>query len=470
MFPPENFAGPFGTPTPSPTFKPIPTPSPTPSPSPTPTYIPGSNMLNNGDFSAGTNYWSFFINEDDGAIANYSVVSEELYYNITDGKDTGWYVQMMYNNLYIAKNFRYTITFDAKAEANRGFSVELGENNNDNNGDGNPYTSYGYTWINVTTTMTQYEAVVNMMDKSDGTARLVFNLGASNSDVWIDNVSLVRTDLVPPSPLNGVNKVVNGDISAGTAYWNTYYANGANGTLSDDSGALRMDISSLGLSMYDLQIHQRYPGMVLIQGGIHRVNFDAWATANKNIGISLDENGHDLNENNQFWDSYDNRTFSITTTPQQYTYYYTQSLSHYNAGLVFFLGTTTDTVFLDNISIISWAGTDTITGGMDAGSATAMPSLNTWYTDSISGGSRWYSAAINTSSPCRFFINDASQGSGNYPANIALYVYHANGTTLYDSVDIAYYIPLEITPVETTIIIEARPVSGTGSFAFGVEQ
>jgi hypothetical protein len=149
-------------------------------------------MLVNGDFSDGQNCWTTWINTGAGASAATSVVNGILYVDIANGVDTYWYVQQIYPGLQILNGYQYTLRFDAWAQAGRPINVELGENGIDNNGDSNLYTLYGFMNPSLTTTRTTYTMVVNMSEITDLHARICFNMGANDNDVWIDDVSLSR--------------------------------------------------------------------------------------------------------------------------------------------------------------------------------------------------------------------------------------------------------------------------------------
>jgi hypothetical protein len=192
MVAPADFKGPFPPPSPTPTFRPI------PSLTPTPTYDPADNILTNGDFSyvdnGSTPPWYNWVNTGIGTSASFSIVGGALYVDIIDGKDTGWYIQQIYPNIDYLTNKRYILRFDAWAAGNRTISLDLQENGIDNNGDLNFWTSYGGATVNLTTSPATFTVIMDMLYPSDPAGRLVFNLGANNTDVWIDNVSITETN------------------------------------------------------------------------------------------------------------------------------------------------------------------------------------------------------------------------------------------------------------------------------------
>ncbi|MBN1698944.1 MAG: carbohydrate binding domain-containing protein [Spirochaetales bacterium] len=188
-FPPASFEGPFDAPTPTPTFPPV------LSPSPTPTIPPDGNMIYNADFDNGMDRWSQWINTGEGTNASIALDSGACLIDITDGRDTSWYIQLYQHSLTIVANKKYSLSFDARAASPRIIDIGIQENDRDNNGDGNNYTGYGWFVVNLSNTMTHYDGLECVMNEiTDPAARLIFNFGADNNNVWLDNIMLVESD------------------------------------------------------------------------------------------------------------------------------------------------------------------------------------------------------------------------------------------------------------------------------------
>jgi hypothetical protein len=187
--PPPSFKGPFKEPTPTPTLIPV------PSPSPTPTIPPDGNMIYNADFENGLDRWSRWINTDEGTIADISVISGVCTVTITDGRDTSWYIQLYQHPLRIMQNKKYTLSFDARAASDRVIDIGIQENGIDNNGDGNSYSGYGWFVVDLTADWAHYGPMECVMyEITDLKARLIFNFGADNNDIYLDNIILVESD------------------------------------------------------------------------------------------------------------------------------------------------------------------------------------------------------------------------------------------------------------------------------------
>jgi hypothetical protein len=194
-FPRESARGIFSDPSP------VPTPLPAPSLVPTPTIPPGGNMIYNGDFESELQHWGQWINTGDGTVASVAENNNELAVSITEGTPNYWYIQVNQGYLDLMQGKSYALTFQARAAASRDIRVELGENNYDNNNDGTKWTVYDAHDMTITTVHPspneQYSCDFVMTYPSDQEARLIFNFGGNNNDVWIDNVSLIEVNPTP---------------------------------------------------------------------------------------------------------------------------------------------------------------------------------------------------------------------------------------------------------------------------------
>jgi hypothetical protein len=161
---------------------------------------PGENMITNGDFSDGFNYWGFFV---DGSQASASLSingAEELEIRIIDPGTENWHIQALYPNLTLIEGKDYLFEFDAYAEQNRLIEAEVEKN-------GPPWTNYsrkGLTWLTQTKQHFSHQFV--MSDATEFEARIVFNIGGVNSDVIFDNISLRENVTSLESPRENIPK------------------------------------------------------------------------------------------------------------------------------------------------------------------------------------------------------------------------------------------------------------------------
>ncbi|MBN1416240.1 MAG: family 43 glycosylhydrolase [Bacteroidales bacterium] len=143
--------------------------------------IPGE-MLENGDFSDGTSPWTMWIHND--ASASGSVENGEFHVSITNGVTVYYYVQLMQTGLTIENGQTYRVFFDAYAESFREMDVHIQKN-------GDPWTYYdSFEKIQLTESKQTYTLTFTMSDPTDVNARLIFEMGNADIDVYIDNVSL----------------------------------------------------------------------------------------------------------------------------------------------------------------------------------------------------------------------------------------------------------------------------------------
>jgi hypothetical protein len=146
---------------------------------------PGANMVLNGDFSKTTSYW-YFIDENP-ASASWSVEDGVGHIKITQGGDDPVQIYLVQDGTEVLRDEAYLFEFDAWADAQRTIEAMIMKNRE-------PYTNYSQTEsVVLTATPTHYAYSFTMNDPSDFDALVIFLLGNSNSDVYIDNISLKRT-------------------------------------------------------------------------------------------------------------------------------------------------------------------------------------------------------------------------------------------------------------------------------------
>ncbi len=161
----------------------------------------GTELLVNGDFAQGSDYWTtagskswdFSTAMDGGAIKcdlNASAASYGIY-------ELQYHQQL---GMFLDQSAGYRLSFKARATSARSLRVTIQEKNIDVNGDGQMYSSYVYFDPAITTTMQTYTYDFIMGDPSDHNGRIVFALGGSADDVWLDDISLKRIADPLPTP------------------------------------------------------------------------------------------------------------------------------------------------------------------------------------------------------------------------------------------------------------------------------
>ena len=154
----------------------------------------GANMVANGDFSANTDSWSLGVDVSANAVTQISG-DGELHFQIAGGGSEYWHIQFQQGNFPLIEGETYTFEFDARADAPRLADIKIEEADD-------PWTNYGRINLSyLTPVMQHFSCTFTMQDPTDDQARIVFNIGNDDADVFIDNVSLIR------APATHVDKI-----------------------------------------------------------------------------------------------------------------------------------------------------------------------------------------------------------------------------------------------------------------------
>ncbi len=145
---------------------------------------PGENMILNGDFSNVKVDWSY--KKYKPAKGNWFIRDETSYFEISNGGDETWHIQFLQDGLEVICGDSYLFEFDAWADSQRTIEAMIMQN-------GLSYINYSKTGtIPLTTEQTHYTFPFVMEDPSDFNALVVFLIGASDVDVYLDNISFKR--------------------------------------------------------------------------------------------------------------------------------------------------------------------------------------------------------------------------------------------------------------------------------------
>lgn len=158
--------------------------------------MPG-DIITNGDFSDGDNNWLLWVHAD--ASASGSVESGEYSISISDGGIEYYYVQLMQTGLVIENGQKYRVFFDAYADEPREIDVHVQKN-------GDPWTYYdSFGRVQLTAEKQTYSFTFTMSHPTDAAARFIFEVGYSDVDLYIDNVSLTTTENQQAPFKKGIN-------------------------------------------------------------------------------------------------------------------------------------------------------------------------------------------------------------------------------------------------------------------------
>jgi len=144
------------------------------------------NSLTNQEFNNGVTDW--WMNAHTGATAVYTIDNtnqlsganaSKIAISATSGTD--WHIQFGQSGKQIEAGKIYTVSFDAKAAANRKVSVMLQIG-------ADPWTTYWWREVSLTTSPTTYTYTFHANHTLLSNLNLLFNLGGSEEDVWFDNI------------------------------------------------------------------------------------------------------------------------------------------------------------------------------------------------------------------------------------------------------------------------------------------
>jgi len=146
---------------------------------------PGDNRILNGDFSQGDQHWTLARNGD---VVVTGLVNDTGEYSIEieNGGSVPSDIQLMQSGVGLVHEKRYRFEFDASARNGRTIETVIIQ-------ESTPGVQYGQiptTFLQPVMQHFTYE--LDMTDPTDMNAAVVFRCGASVSDVFVDNVSLIE--------------------------------------------------------------------------------------------------------------------------------------------------------------------------------------------------------------------------------------------------------------------------------------
>ena len=147
------------------------------------------NLLFNAEFSHGVCGWDFYVFSP--AEASGAAMKGEYHIAITNGGANGWDVHLQ-QQVLIENGVTYTFSFDAYAASPRKIIPFVAMS-------GDPWTIYGYRELMITTAKQTYSYSFTMNHATNPDARVVFDLGNSTTDVYLDNIVLIKKSITSPS-------------------------------------------------------------------------------------------------------------------------------------------------------------------------------------------------------------------------------------------------------------------------------
>jgi len=157
---------------------------------------PGAELVVNGDFSNGDENW--FLLSFDSSYATGSVNSQEEYFiDINNPGNESWHVQLQQGDLSLINGREYIFEYDAYSSTTRPIEVKIERASSP----WENYSNLGLTAISQEKKHVTHNFVMN--NASDFSARIVFNVGNYEGDLYIDNVSLHEKVVASLPTVNG---------------------------------------------------------------------------------------------------------------------------------------------------------------------------------------------------------------------------------------------------------------------------
>ncbi|MBN1999099.1 aryl-sulfate sulfotransferase [candidate division KSB1 bacterium] len=190
-------------------------------------YKDGENLIRNGDFQSRTDDWILRIEE--GANATGEILDHGIYYiNIQQPGNWDESIQLLQDHIPLISGRKYTLEFDAWADEARSIQAKLSATEA-------LLQDYAHMGLTNLKPVKRHFSCEFEMSQTVLEARLVFNCGISDINVYLDNISLVEksdvlVDDIPeqpvgynlqqnfPNPFNGKTRIV---FSVPAASWVT---------------------------------------------------------------------------------------------------------------------------------------------------------------------------------------------------------------------------------------------------------
>lgn len=315
--------------------------------------VPG---VNNGTGSTDvekTSYWTFSHVSANNGTASASNDNGALKVEIADPGNVTYGVQFYQRPLGIEKGETYKVTFDAWASEDRSIMSKVGSEADKS------FVNYsGDNTFSLTSAKQSFSYQFRMTGESNASSRLEFNLGNQGvNTVWLDNVRLEKLPKdpnTPRDPLPGGNLIYNGKFDQGSksmGYWQFSTKNGAvaTGTVDPDiyKKEFKAQISNGGAEADSVVLSQAHLNME--KGKSYRIAFNARAERNRSIKV-------DIAGTNAAGASYSQvKAFDLTMAMKACTYVFEMTAdTDTKAQLRFMLGGETGTVYIDNVSVVSF--------------------------------------------------------------------------------------------------------------------
>lgn len=303
--------------------------------------VPGSigaagpaELMPNGDFETDLIGWTALNGTAEISAAEAYCGSQSM--TVTGAGGNPWDVQIATDPLPLEVGVDYEIGFWTKAAGEDGvFRISMSQY------DGNGSDFFYGPDIEVPTDWTYFAFVVNAAEIASGEYRLLFDMGATAQTFFVDGVSI--KEYVAPSSL-----YANGGFEDGLTGWESLNGTHEVSTSEAYTGSQSLTATGAGNNPWDTQVATDPVALTVGQG--YKISF--WAKAAGEDGVfrvsmsQYDGNGADFFYSRDLDIPTDWTYFSFVTTAQE-----TASGDH---RLLFDMGATTQTFFVDDVSVVAY--------------------------------------------------------------------------------------------------------------------
>ncbi|WP_082331887.1 carbohydrate binding domain-containing protein [Mangrovimonas xylaniphaga] len=296
-------------------------------------------LLSNGSFEDGLTGWESLNGAHDISTSEAYCGDQSL--TATGAGGNPWDSQLASDPMDLVVGTQYEIGFWAKAAGPDGvFRISMSQ------WDGNGSDFFYSDDLSIPEDWKYFSFVVEAASVPSGVYRLLFDMGATSQTFFVDAVTVKEYEVV------GSSLAANGGFEDGLTNWNTL--NGAHevSTTESHSGSASMTATGAGGNPWDVQMAS--DPMDMEEGNDYKISF--WAKAAGPDGVfrismsQWDGNGSD------FFYSDD------LSIPEDWTYYsFVVNAAAVPSGeyrLLFDMGASTQTFFVDDVSVVPYDACD----------------------------------------------------------------------------------------------------------------
>ncbi len=297
------------------------------------------NLVYNGTFDKYTvnrlAYWNLTLNSAAAASMLVPEAARELTVDIVNPGTQASDITVDQRGIQLYQNNQYTLTFKARTAEDRSISVKLLSK------DGT--TTFAEKDFNLTAMSGTFEMSFTMANSTDLESKLSFMLGGNNSDVYIDDVKLIKTTIDYTGVV--IYPLKNGTFDNDFLSWATILDSGGAAAFSTVDGEAKIDITNLGQNPWSVMLIQG--GMPFTKGIEYKLTFRAKASVNRNVAAIL--------ENASYRRAFDSNALQLSTDWETFSFTIKPSVSE-NLDLKFLMGKVDNTavagtVFIDDVEL-----------------------------------------------------------------------------------------------------------------------